>query len=108
MQVNNRIFGLVDWSFVWLVVLAARNFYLSKTLSLLTGKDESKNTEASFREVRASDDDDDLHGQACHDDDGQAQKDRYNFFDKPIYFTYKIWWLDGDQGEGVSPLHKNF
>ena len=23
--------------------------------------------------------------------DGQAQKDRYNFFDKPIYFTYKIW-----------------
>ena len=101
MQANYRIFGLVDWLFgCWLVVLAAENFYLSKPLSLLTGKDESKNTQASFREVRASDDDDDLHG--------QAQKDRYNFFDKPIYFTYKIWWLGGDRGEGVSPLHKNF
>ena len=56
---NNSISCLFYWSFVWLVVLAAGYFYL-----LLAGRDENKNSQASFREASPSDDDD-YHHQQC-------------------------------------------
>jgi len=57
---------LIDYLFDWLFWLLDI-FISQKHPSLLAGKDESKNTQASFREASPSNDDDYHHQQVCHE-----------------------------------------